>query len=39
MSFRRRAHKRSDKRYFSRTAGNTHSNNLRSNPKRGGYRL
>lgn len=36
---RRRAKKRSDRRYFSRTAMKTNRRNTNSTVKRGGYRL
>lgn len=39
MKFRKRAHKRSDKKRFSRTAAKTHRRNLRATPMRGGIRL
>lgn len=36
---RSRAIPRADKKYFSRTAGNTQSLNLRATPMRGGFRI
>lgn len=37
--FRRRANKRSDRKYFSKTAGRTHIKNVKKPPMRGGFRI
>ena len=39
MAMRRRANKRSDKKYFSRTASRVNGRNVNTNPMRGGHRM